>query len=193
MSQAPELVGPKAPVNPLDPILNSALLDAAPSGRQWPLELEGMALAIYAETGSVATASRETGIPKTTIYQWVNDERGLQLVENLRISVRVNQAHKLAAMSAKALDLLNQALTRGDPIMDRVGRIHYVPVKARELAFITSILIDKHALVTGAMVGAKASTTLNGLADKLLGMIRDTKGAKAEPAMPEDSDGPILG
>lgn len=172
--------------------LAPADLERGTRGR-WPAQLEALALAIYAETGSVTTASRETGIPQTTIYQWANeDEECIALIDNLRVSVRANYAHKLAGLIGLGLARVHDALTLGDEYVDRFGNLRHKRMSGKDAAFVTSILIDKHALVTGALVGAKASATLHGLADKLSGLMAQAQRLNGPPEV-EANDGPLVG
>jgi hypothetical protein len=132
-----------------------------------------MALAVFGETGSLATASRHTGVAKSTIAGWVDSEDGAETVEQLRISARANTAHKYMAVSSMALDKVMQRLVSGDPHVTKKGEIVYAPVKARDAAVIASIATDKTYLIAGALAdGQKINQALRGLASELVAMVR---------------------
>lgn len=155
-----------------------------------------MALWTYGETGSFTQAGRATGIPPNTIRAWVeNDPDGevAQEIEELRLAVRAHCAHKAAGFAQVALDLLGKRMQEGDPHIDRHGRVTYVPVKAKDLSWIFSILTDKHALLTGMSSQGRANAGLLALADKLLSAIQAQQ-APSPPAAesaPRDLDAPL--
>jgi hypothetical protein len=165
----------------------------SPSGT-WPLASRYLALGVYAETGSFTTASRETGIPRKTIEVWANSDDGANFLSEVSQAIRVNYAHCITGMVGKALRVLDESLARGDPHVDKYGRVTYVPLKAKDAAVVASILIDKHALITGGLVASKASSTLYALADKLSGlMAQANKLDMPDAPAPTDADPPVIG
>lgn len=161
-------------------------------GYRWSPQIEALAIATYAESGSLKTASRESGVPEPTIWTWINSEDGIALLESLRTAIRVQYATKLVSLVGLALDQVHKRLTYGDPYIDKHGAVCYAPCKLRDVTLTASIMIDKHALITGSLVGQKANATLNGLADKLLTLMGKGGPAKPEVSL-EDSDDPIIG
>jgi transposase-like protein len=138
--------------------------------RSYSEEQKALALAVYAETGSTGTAAQQTGIPATTIHSWVSrDDQIDSKLEALRRVLRERMAWKYADLAELAADELRDRLTGGDYHVDKEGNITRRKVPARELAFITSVCGDKHALLTGTMQRQKAEDqALTTLADKLV-------------------------
>lgn len=127
-----------------------------------------MALAIYAETGSITTASRHSGIAPSTIASWVEREDGAETIESLRIAARAQSAHKYMALTSMAQDLAMERLVKGDPHVTKDGRVVYHPVKYRDLMVGASIATDKTYLIAGALNdGAKVNSALRDLASQL--------------------------
>lgn len=183
MTQSTEgsvLDNPQEPVSL--PLANYKLLSREYSGvgRNYSPDERMMAMAIYAETGSMATVSKVLGIPMTTVHTWVTRDDSDALVEALRTSMRYNVAHKAAQGAELAVTLLLDRMNNGDEVMGKDGEIRTVKVRARDLAAIHSILVDKWALLTGGMQGKKADAGLPALAKKLEDMLRN-QGVKVEP------------
>ena len=150
-----------------------------------------LALAIYAETGSALTASRETGVPTSTIQYWVDSEDGAASIESVRLAIRHSSAHKIAGIAQVALDATMERLLYGDEVMDKDGVLRRVKMKGKDAAFIASLMIDKHALITGQLVtGAKIDSALSSLADRLASAVAQaarqaaSQGATQVPTAP---------
>lgn len=155
-----------------------------------------LALSIYAETGSIDTASQSSGVPPSTIHSWINREGVVDELEALRLSIRSATAHKWAGLASLQLDAALERLRQGNEVVDKYGVRHYVPVPFKDLIFGASIATDKHALITGMMVqGAKIDHALAGLADKLANAVREGAklAASAAPSSPPPTPPPELG
>lgn len=151
----------------------SPLRDQRVSG-YWSETDKAFALAVYAETNSSMEASRRSGIPQTTIHQWVQSEWGDALVVKLRIALRERVAWKYQEIIDKALNNIMVSLERGDPVIYNGHVMGYAPVKAADLIKIAAIAQDRHALVTGQLEGSKkVDSQLNSLADKLMQRINN--------------------
>ena len=138
---------------------------------RWGDQDRSIALWVYAETGSFADAERATGIPSNTVKNWVDsDDDGSVAaeMEELRLAVRSKTAHKVAALADVAVTKLGQALARGDPKVLKNGDVVYVPQTAKDLSWIFSILVDKHALLTGMTSGRATNASIGRLAEQLL-------------------------
>lgn len=133
-------------------------------------EQKALALAVYAECGSLDTASQHTSIPRNTIRYWVeNDDQIDATLDSLRRVLRERMAWKYAEAAELALHELIDRLKDGDYHVDKEGNITRRKVPARELAFITSVCGDKHALLTGTLQKQKGEDqALTALAGKLV-------------------------
>jgi hypothetical protein len=154
-------------------------------------ETKAVALAVYAETGSVDTAAKETGLPPTTIRNWVERDPEIDAkLDALRFAVRTRVAHTYAEIARRAAEELLDRVNNGDYHIDREGNITRKPIPGRELAFISSVAADKHALLTGIVVKTKGEdASLQKLAEGLLAAIDKRQlRAKADAAVPQGSE-----
>jgi len=127
-----------------------------------------MALSVYAETLNATEASRATGIPRTTIRQWIEAEDSDLILDELRHAIRATCGHKYAQIALKAANELIERLDNGDEVLLANGEYARRKVSARDLITITSMAADRHALVTGtSALHGKANQALNLIVDKL--------------------------
>lgn len=142
-----------------------------------------IALSAYAETLSVAEASRVSGIPHTTIASWLeHDEVDAQL-EVLRNAMRSQLAFKLAQASNLAVDTIIDRLQNGDCKLDKDGNEVRCKVSAKDAGYLASLCIDRHALLTGTSHQGKANSALALVMDKLTQALQ-TSGLTAGKAAP---------
>jgi hypothetical protein len=152
-------------------------------------EAKALALSVYAETGSTQTAAHETGIPRTTIDNWVRRDPDIDSkLDALRQALRTEIAHRYAQVAIKATTELLDRLENGDELIDKEGNSYRRKVPAHDLAFIASVATDKHARLTGTMGKVNAEDqTLTRLAEKLVKAIDTTRrGNKAVDAAPHN-------
>lgn len=158
-----------------------------PQQHSRPEEEKAYALAVYAETGSTETASRESGIPRSTISSWIDRDPDIDAkLDALRRVVREKTAHRYAEIAYRAAEELLDRVNNGDYHVDKAGNTTRRPIPGRELAFISSIAADKHALLTASVVkqsGEDASLTR--LADGLLKAI-EAKTLRAKGTYAQD-------
>jgi len=136
-------------------------------------EQKALALSIYAETGSVATAAKDTLIPHSTIQNWITRDPDIDAkLEQMRRVLREQMAHRYAEIAIRAADELLDRVENGDWHYDRAGGASRRPVSASELAYVMSVSGDKHALLTGTMVKQRGEDqALSRLAAKLVSAI----------------------
>lgn len=158
------------------------------TGKAHPEEIKALALAIYAETGSIETAARDTNLPRSTIDNWIRRDPEIDAkLDSLRRAVRERTAHRYAEIAYRAAEELLDRVNNGDYHIDREGNITRRPIPGRELAFISSIAADKHALLTANVVKQNGEdSSLTKLAEGLIQAIdRRTRRAKADAAVPQ--------
>lgn len=147
--------------------LNQAL--SLPESKAWTETERAHALAVFAETNSVTEAERQTGIPKTTIHQWTQSERGIFAIEQLRTMLRARVAWQHIKTLNKALNLLHKRLDLGDEVVLPNGQIVYKAVSARDLMMIAAVSQDKHATAVGQIdTGRNVDNQLGLLAKRLM-------------------------
>jgi len=119
-------------------------------GQAWSLDDKINAAFAYIVTGYAEQASQICAVPKRTINDWLKQEWFQGLIKEA-------QAYKQDQLDAQWTGLIHQTT---DALKDRVlnGDIEYskktgeqvrVPVKARDLALLTSIIAEKRALLRG--------------------------------------------
>jgi hypothetical protein len=139
-----------------------------------------LALSVFAETGNISAACRTTGIPHTTISQWINADGSDSLLNNLREAVRSHAAHKYALIAVKAADAILERLEHGDEILTKSGDYKRVKVSARDLITISAMAADRHALYTGINpASSKTQAALVGLAAQLMDKLAEHQRARA--------------
>ena len=141
-------------------------------------ETKALALAVYAETGSLQTAAHETGLPPSTIHNWISRDPEIDTkLEALRRVLRERMAWKYAEAAELALVALIDRVRDGDYHYDKEGNLTRRRIPGRELAFITSVCGDKHALLTGTMTKQRGEDqALTTLADRLVKAIEGRRG-----------------
>lgn len=152
---------------------------------------KAMALSIYAETGSTSTAAQTTGLPLSTVHSWVNADPDIDAkLESFRRAVRERVAHIYADIAHESAQQLLDRVQNGDEVLDKEGNLVRRKVPARELAFITSVATDKHALLTGVMGRqSKAEQALTVLANKLIEAGRTARERDITPAAVQHEEG----
>lgn len=168
---------------------------ATSQGKRQPEEAKAFALSVYAESGSIQTASDQTGIPRNTIRYWIENDPEIDAkLDALRRAVRERAAQVYAEIAVRAAEELLDRVNGGDYHIDKEGNTTRRPIPGRELAFISSIAADKHALLTASVVKQRGEdSSLAKLADGLISAI-EKRGlrAKADAALPHDG-GPNSG
>ena len=129
------------------------------------------ALAVYAETGSLVTSSKRTGIPDTTIQSWVKNPENDAILEELRSALR----HKIAFICAEG------ALLAAEQIVDRIkngedvivnNEIQRMPVKAKDLGYLLGVMSDRHTMYTATGNAKNSKDALTNLATELVKKMR---------------------
>lgn len=138
-------------------------------------------LAYYAETGNASEAARSTGVSESTADRWIADETTPELLSELRNTIRYNCGWLLASLVSKSLHLLERKLDSDT----KLG--------AKDTAIIASILIDKHALVSGYLMNERLSQGVNKLSAQLatLGDLLTTGGVPKPSPDPEPGAGKL--
>ena len=131
-----------------------------------------LCMAIYAETLSLAAASKRTAVPESTIQRWLNEEGSDAVLNDLRTAIRREIAFKCAEVAVLAVDATKERLLNGDHKVLANGETVRVPVSAKDSTYIAGMMIDRHALLTGTNQG-NASAALDAIATKLMQALAD--------------------
>lgn len=106
------------------------------------------AACVYAVTGSAAETGRILGIKPGTIRQWRLQPWWSQVIQRIRNEHDEELDVKFTGIIDKTIDQLNDRLTSGDYLYDpRTGEFKRRPMGGKEIAVVTSIMVDKRALL----------------------------------------------
>ena len=103
------------------------------------------AAAALVATGNSKAASRESGIPASTIRHWSHNDDDFQLIcQEVRTEFGEKIKYKLAEIVDASADQILDRVRYGDVIRDtRTGELVRVPVKARDLVIVNGVSFDK--------------------------------------------------
>jgi hypothetical protein len=96
------------------------------------------------------------------------DELESELAQQIADSTKVI----LSARARRALDLLGDRLSDGDPHVLKDGSVIYVPIRARDLTLALGLMIDKLRLMEGKPQSLRATVDLNSLANQFRDIAR---------------------
>jgi len=110
-----------------------------------PREDRYKAAAALVATGNSKAASRESGIPASTIRHWSHNDDDFQLMcQEIRTEFGEKIKYKLAEIIDESADQSLDRIRNGDVIRDtKTGELVRVPIKGRDLAIIGGVAFDK--------------------------------------------------
>jgi len=96
-------------------------------------------------TGNSKAASRESGIPASTIRHWSHNDDDFQLMcQEIKTEFGEKIKYKFAEIINESADQTLDRIRNGDVIRNpKTGELVRVPVKARDLAIIGGVNFDK--------------------------------------------------
>ena len=137
------------------------------NGKAWEMEVRLEAAIAYLITGNTEEAGRLCNVPGRTIRDWMKTSWW----EDVLIEARTIKQKELDALWTglihKSTSKLRERLDDGDPVMTKTGEIKYLPVKAKDLAIITSIAVDKRALLRGQPTSRTEKVTIEERLDRI--------------------------
>jgi len=103
------------------------------------------AAAALIATGNSKAASRESGIPASTIRHWVHNDDDFQMMcQEIRTEFGERIKHQLAEIIHESAKETLDRVKNGDVIRDpKTGELVRVPIKGRDLAIIGGVAFDK--------------------------------------------------
>lgn len=144
----------------------------AQTGTKHDYRTKMLCLAIYAETLSRTAASKQTGVPESTIQSWLDQEGSEAVLNDLRQAIRREIAFKCAEVAVLAVDAARDRVANGDFKVLASGEQVRVPITAKDATYVAGMMIDRHALLTGTNQG-NASAALDAIATKLMQALAD--------------------
>ena len=117
------------------------------AGNAWPMDARIEAAIAWLITGSTEEAGALCNIPGRTIRGWMSQPWWEEILAEAK-GIKQKELDALwTGLIHKSTTELRNRLDKGDPLMTKMGEIKYMPVKAKDLAIITSIAVDKRALL----------------------------------------------
>ncbi len=114
-----------------------------------PREDRYKAAAALVATGNSKAASRESGIPASTIRHWSHTDDDFQLMcQEIKTEFGEKIKYKFAEIIDESADQTLDRIRNGDVIRDpKTGELVRVPIKGRDLSIIGAVAFDKHRLI----------------------------------------------
>lgn len=138
------------------PIFLSKTRGRPPSGKLavgkagwWSDKKRIEALTILAATGILTEVQKLTGVPASTVRQWLKEQWARDLLDEIRNENDFAIDSKFTGIVHTALNGLSERLENGDSKILKDGSLVRIPVSARDLAIITAINVDKRQLLRG--------------------------------------------
>ena len=140
-------------------------------------------------TGNSIAASRESGVPASTIRHWQHKDEDFQLVcQELQAEFADKIKFKLAEIINEAADQTLDRLTNGDVVRDnRTGELVRVPIKGKDAAIVGAVAFDKLRLVENQPTTiSSTSGDLKALAEEFAQLSRDHRNSVVSTQECED-------
>ncbi len=119
------------------------------SKRSYSLEDKYRAAAAVVASGSVEGASRQTGIPASTIRSWGHDEEFRTLCQEIRAKYGDEIKGNLAQIVKEGTAEISDRIKHGDFILDKKGEMIRRPMSGRDLTIATGTMFDKLRVLEG--------------------------------------------
>ena len=117
------------------------------------------AACIYAMTGSAARTGEILGIKPGTVRQWKLQPWWQQVIDRIKSEKDDEMDVGMSQVIQKSLEVVNDRLENGDFIYDvKTGELKRKPMGGKETAVVTSIMIDKQALIRNRKQVRKAES-----------------------------------
>ena len=117
------------------------------AGNAWDMDSRIQAAIAWLITGSSEEAGVLCNIPGRTIREWMQKTWWEDVLAEAK-GIKQKELDALwTGLIHKSTTELRKRLDAGDPVMMKTGDVRFMPVKAKDLAIITSIAVDKRALL----------------------------------------------
>lgn len=102
---------------------------------------------LFACLGNPLTISELANVPVHTIREWSKTPWFKELLEEIRTENNEKLDAKFTQIVEKAQDCILERIENGDSVLKRSGEVVKVPLKARDLAAIGSLTVDKRQII----------------------------------------------
>ena len=143
----------------------------------YPPEKVVEAATIYAVTGNLQKTSELVKVPLKDLRKLTKTDDFLLVLREVREENSEYFDIKMSSVIKKALEKLESAIDDGDSVLNKHGEVVQLPVKAKDLAFISSITFDKLQLQRGkptSLTGNTDTARLEKLAMKFIELAQRT-------------------
>lgn len=137
------------------------------AGKAWEMEVRLEAAIAYLITGNTEDAGKLCNVPGRTIRDWMKTAWWEDVLSEARTIKQKELDALWTGLIHKSTSKLRERLDDGDPILTKAGEIKYLPVKAKDLAIITSIAVDKRALLRGQPTSRTEKVTIEERLDRI--------------------------
>ena len=117
--------------------------------RSYSLDDKYKAAAATVASGSVEGASRQTGIPASTIRDWGKDEEFNKFGQEIRAEYGDEIKGNLAQIVKEGTAEIRDRIKHGDYILDKKGEMIRRPMSGRDLTIATGVAFDKLRVLEG--------------------------------------------
>ncbi len=118
-------------------------------------------------TGDSVSASRVCGVGDRTIRNWMHEPWWDDVLDEAKGIKQKELDAIYTGVLHKTMDQLRSRLDEGDSFVTKIGGIINVPIKAKDLAIIASIITDKRALLRGQATRRTENITIEQRLDKI--------------------------
>jgi len=151
------------------------------SPTQWNEDDKRNAVALYGVYGKANKVAKMTGIPRETINYWRKQDWWIPMMAEIQPQIDEYIQERVRRTITKAYDQLDKRLDEGDPHLHQ-GEVVYLPVKARDAAWIAAVNVDKRQLLSSrptSISGAdKTQQMLEGVAEFMKQISKDRRQEK---------------
>lgn len=135
------------------------------------------ACAYYMIYTNSAEVERKTNIPATTVRKWKSETDWWEpTIQWLKSQKQEELDSMLTSVIHEAVDEIRNRIKSGDTVVVK-GELKKVPIKAKDLAYLTSIAFDKRALMRGDLttISQKTQTNLQQIQEQIKKAIETSK------------------
>lgn len=115
--------------------------------QRWPEKKKIEAVTTYLALGKLPFVAQVTGVNYETLRHWKKQEWWMEMEDLVRTEENQELDSKLSKIVNKSLDVVVDRLEHGDFTIDKLGKVHRVPVKLRDASKVSTDLLDKRSLI----------------------------------------------
>lgn len=138
------------------PLLLSKTRGRPPTGKLavgkngwWAEKKRIEAITLFAATGNAKKVEELSGVPAPTVSKWVKEPWAKEILTEIHDENDAEIDAKFTKIVSTALDQVQDRLENGDYVLQRNGETVRKPVGARDLANVTTSILDKRQLLRG--------------------------------------------